>query len=104
MEGWIAQDWCGTIHFFPTKPKQIFLNRTKTHWMWVIDENDGQTILLNNSTTAKRELLPNMAVNRISLIDMLGVKRGKNNKEGFGEWEGVSKKEPRKVRLTLELL
>lgn len=103
MKGWIAQNnHSGLITFFTEKPKKFYINHSKTIWMWAAE--DGATFHLNNPMLAKRELLPNKAVNYIHLIDMLGFKRKEANKEGFGQWEGISTKEPREVELKLELL
>ena len=103
MKGWIAQDsQNGLIKFFAEKPKKYYIDHSKSIWIWVVE--GGATFFLNNPMVANREVLPNKAVNYIHLIDMLGFKRKKDNIEGFGQWEGVSTKEPREVELKLELL
>lgn len=103
MKGWIAQDSRnGLITFFTEKPKKYYIDHYNKIWMWAAE--DGATFHLNNPMLAKRELLPNKATNYIHLIDMLGFKRKEDNKEGFGQWEGVSMKEPREVELNLELI
>ena len=103
MKGWIAQDsQNGLIKFFAEKPKKHYIDHSKDIWIWVVE--GGATFHLNNPMLANREALTNKAVNYIHLIDMLGFKRKKDNIEGFGQWEGVSTKEPREVELNLELI
>ena len=103
MKGWIAQNsHNGLITFFTEKPKKYYIGHSKEIWMWAAE--GGETFHLNDPMLANRELLPNKAVNYIHFIDMLGFKRNKDNIEGFGQWEGISTKEPREVELKLELI
>ena len=105
MKGWIAQNsGNGMITFFASKPKKFYLDHHKRRWWWVVEDNEGPSFQLTNSMTAHRELLPNKAVNYVHLIDMLGFKRKKDNKEGFGQWEGISIHEPRQVELNLNFI
>ena len=102
MKGWIVQNsGNGLITFFVTKPKKVYIDHHKKIWLWAVEDNEGPSFFLNNPLTSHRELLPNKAVNHIHLIDMLGFKRKKENKEGFGQWEGISIYEPVEVELNL---
>lgn len=105
MKGWIAQNsGNGLITFFASKPKKVYIDHHRKIWLWAVEDNEGPSFHLNNPMTAHRELLPNKAVNHIHLIDMLGFKRKKDNKEGFGQWEGISIHEPVEVELYLQFL
>lgn len=101
MKGYLAIDGGNNIIFFTKKPEKTFLDSKV--YAWTIKQGEGSTIRLTNALNAKRELLPNMDVNFIHLMDMLGFERKEDNPTGFGGYKGLRKGEIYEAELTLTI-
>ena len=106
MKFWVAQDDCGMIHLFTTKPQKYNPIHKKawdlSNGCWAIKANKGTYICLNNDMTSERYKADDGTIQTRYLADIMGFKR-KPIKDGIVRWEGISMKEAREVELNFDL-